>query len=68
MIYGTHLSSIYQEHAKELQKQYYRVVSRRAVVSANEQAHKAVFPVLSSSHKTAATVRLAAYTSLDIVV
>lgn len=69
MVYGTHLSSIYQEHENELRKRYRRVAFRGAVASLEDyQAFRTESPIFSSSHTTAATVRLAAKTSLDIVV
>ncbi|MCH7944516.1 MAG: hypothetical protein IIC73_00660 [Armatimonadetes bacterium] len=69
MVNGTHLISIYDEHAREFVRRYTRVTARDDVSGPRlNHRHTAVPVFVSSSHKTVAAVRPAAANSIDIVV
>ncbi len=69
MVNGTHLISIYDEHAREHVRRYTRVTARDDVNGPQLDHRRTAVPAfVSSSHKTVAAVRPAAANSIDIVV
>ena len=68
MIDGFFVRKMYFDHARELAKRYRRVTSRSYVVGPAFARPAMNNPIDPSSHKSVATVRLAAAKSFDIYV
>ena len=68
MIDGFYVRKIYLNHALELAKRYRRVTSRSYVIGPALARPTTNYTIDPSSHKSVATVRLAAAISLDITV
>ena len=69
MVSGTHLISVYDEHAREFVRRYTRVMARDDVTGPQiDRRYTADSASVPSSHKTVAAVLPAASNSIDIVV
>ena len=68
MIDGFYVRKIYSDHARELAKRYRRVTSRSYVVGPAFARPATKYTIDPSSHKSVATVRLAAAQTFDIKV